>query len=236
MAASGGLEGASVASLVVLLSLPYYFLFVAFVTVIGQWIAMVGISTSTRTINVSMGLGVLAVSVVLAAMWAVAATAATTSQQADAAAQGSYVIGALCLAMAFGFVAAGGRILFQTSRLGTRSEKQRAVERKLYAVICAYSASFSAEAALWVYSIVALDSFSAHFLTFYVVFLLVELFTYTTMLYATSKFAVSRASSSPAPNGILYQLCCLTERGRGPSPATRGTELTVMSTADGAPQ
>eukprot|EP00004_Rigifila_ramosa_P021347 TRINITY_DN565_c0_g3_i8.p1 TRINITY_DN565_c0_g3~~TRINITY_DN565_c0_g3_i8.p1 ORF type:complete len:1152 (+),score=266.25 TRINITY_DN565_c0_g3_i8:12-3467(+) len=218
MAASGALDNAAVVELAVLLSLPYYFLFLAFVAVLAQWASMTSTTPGlSMPVKVGAGTAITAITAILAAMWAVCATASTRDGQAQAAAIGSYLVGAACTAMAFGFVGFGGRILLQSSGFAAASSKQAEMHRKLYAVTCAYSVAFVVEACLWVFSLVALDEFAAHFLAFYVVFLLVELFTYATLLFATRKFAGStrdskgtresvKASSSSAASRVMRVL------------------------------
>eukprot|EP00004_Rigifila_ramosa_P010692 TRINITY_DN2266_c0_g1_i1.p2 TRINITY_DN2266_c0_g1~~TRINITY_DN2266_c0_g1_i1.p2 ORF type:complete len:119 (+),score=31.39 TRINITY_DN2266_c0_g1_i1:1-357(+) len=80
------------------------------------------------------------------------------------------------------------------------------MHRKLYAVTCAYSVAFVVEACLWVFSLVALDQFAAHFLAFYVVFLAVELFTYATLLFATRKFAAASAAAAQQNRSFVGRL------------------------------
>eukprot|EP00004_Rigifila_ramosa_P010693 TRINITY_DN2266_c0_g2_i1.p1 TRINITY_DN2266_c0_g2~~TRINITY_DN2266_c0_g2_i1.p1 ORF type:complete len:675 (+),score=123.27 TRINITY_DN2266_c0_g2_i1:2-2026(+) len=202
LAASGALTSASVLVLAVLLSMPYYFLFLAFVFVLGQWATMTSSSSTLSTpVKLTMGGVVLIISAVLCLTFLAVGTASTPERQKSAAAIGSYILAGCCIGLACGFVGFGGRMIFHTMRFAASSSTSMAILHKLYFVTCAYSLAFVLEACLWIVSILALDRFRAHFRRFYIAFLLLELLTYATLLFATRKFASATAKTKPGTTG-----------------------------------
>eukprot|EP00004_Rigifila_ramosa_P021348 TRINITY_DN565_c0_g3_i9.p1 TRINITY_DN565_c0_g3~~TRINITY_DN565_c0_g3_i9.p1 ORF type:complete len:817 (+),score=247.82 TRINITY_DN565_c0_g3_i9:310-2451(+) len=196
-AASGAIDSASVVALAVLLSLPYYFLFLAFVFVVAQWANMGSASKSlTGKSKAAIGVAIAVVSGLLVALLVGSATAPSRAAQKQAAEVCSYLIAGICIGLAVAFLVYGGRIVILAGRFASQSSKQVEVQRKLFSVICVYSVSFVVEACLWVYSMIALDTFAAHFTDFYAVFLSIELLTYVALLFATRKFSASTRTSS----------------------------------------